>query len=274
MKAKYFLFSFFFFGIVSAIAQDFNGIATYKTHRSVDLKMDSTQMNVEMQASLQAQLRKQFQKEYTLSFTPSESIYKEIEKLDTPAPSLGGGITITVGGLSDVLYKNLKNSQYARQTEFIGKEFLVKDSLAVEDWVLEKESKNIGEYICFKATLTKEVTEETYNSELEDIEMVTKTRVTTAWYTPQIPVQNGPEMYGGLPGLILEISEGDYSILCTRVTLNPKEPLKIEVPKKGKEISQTKFDVIKKEKSRESIEMMKSNRKSNDGKSFSIKIGG
>jgi GLPGLI family protein len=29
--------------------------------------------------------------------------------------------------------------------------------------------------------------------------------VTTAWYTPQIPVSNGPRNYHGLPGLIMEV---------------------------------------------------------------------
>jgi GLPGLI family protein len=29
----------------------------------------------------------------------------------------------------------------------------------------------------------------------------------TAWYTPEIPVNQGPENYWGLPGLILEIND-------------------------------------------------------------------
>ena len=35
----------------------------------------------------------------------------------------------------------------------------------------------------------------------------------TAWFTPEIPVSTGPAMYGGLPGLILEISDGNRTML-------------------------------------------------------------
>jgi GLPGLI family protein len=45
----------------------------------------------------------------------------------------------------------------------------------------------------------------------------------TAWYTPEIPVNQGPENYWGLPGLILEINDGKTVILCSKIVLNPKE---------------------------------------------------
>jgi GLPGLI family protein len=43
----------------------------------------------------------------------------------------------------------------------------------------------------------------------------------TAWYTPEIPVNQGPENYWGLPGLILEINDGKTVILCSKIVLNP-----------------------------------------------------
>ena len=44
----------------------------------------------------------------------------------------------------------------------------------------------------------------------------------TAWYTPDIPINQGPENYWGLPGLILEINEPELIILCSKVVLNTK----------------------------------------------------
>ena len=41
--------------------------------------------------------------------------------------------------------------------------------------------------------------------------------VTTAWYTPQIPVSNGPDDYQGLPGLILEINDGKKQLFVQKL---------------------------------------------------------
>ena len=54
-----------------------------------------------------------------------------------------------------------------------------------------------------------------------------------AWYTPEIPVRHGPSDYWGLPGLILEVSAGETTMLCTKIVINPSNKIKIEGPKKG-----------------------------------------
>jgi len=46
--------------LTSAYAQDFQGVATYKTQRKIDVKMDSTQMNSEMQTKMMEMMKKQF----------------------------------------------------------------------------------------------------------------------------------------------------------------------------------------------------------------------
>ena len=56
-----------------------------------------------------------------------------------------------------------------------------------------------------------------------------------------IPISQGPGEYWGLPGLILEVSEGRTAILCSKITINPKEKIAIEAPKKGKKISQKEY---------------------------------
>ena len=44
-------------------AQKFQGKATYKSKRKVDIKLDSTQANAEMQSKMIEMLKKQFEKQ-------------------------------------------------------------------------------------------------------------------------------------------------------------------------------------------------------------------
>lgn len=261
--------------ITSLFAQDFRGTATYKTDRKFDLKMDSTEVSSEIQEQLAAQLKKQFQREYTLNFNSDASIYKEVEKLDQPAPAASGGINIVVAGNTDVLYRNIKNDEYVRETEIMGKEFLIKDTPEKLDWKLEKESKNIGEYTCFKATLTEEVTEQTFDSAVDSIINITNTRNTVAWYTLDIPVNHGPSDFWGLPGLILEINDGEQTILCSKIVLNPEKQPEIQAPKKGKVVSLSEYEVIQEKKMKEMQEQFQnSGRRGGDGHVMRVRIGG
>ncbi|MGJ8666959.1 MAG: GLPGLI family protein [Patiriisocius sp.] len=263
-------------GITSMIAQSIEGIATYKTDRQVDLKMedDNGGMDDEMTKSIQAQLRKQFQKEFTLKFNNTESLYEEVESLEKPQAPQAGGIIIRLSGGSDVLYKNTKTQTFTRASEIMDKPFLIEDTLVKPAWKLEKETKNIGDYLCFKATLTEEVEEQSFSSETMETETIKKDRVTTAWYTLSIPLQHGPSDFWGLPGLVLEINDGDQTILCSKIILNPKEEINIQPPTKGKKVNQAEFDEIEKKKNEEMMEQFKTSSKKKDGNSFSIKIGG
>ena len=96
---------------------------------------------------------------------------------------------------------------------------------------------------------------------MEDLEMPENVTI-TAWYTPEIPVSQGPENYWGLPGLILEANDGKTTILCSKVVLNPKEKTTIKAPTNGKVISQKEYDetVVKK---MEEIRKMNSGRNGN-----------
>ncbi len=266
--------------VFKANAQDFQGVATYKTKRKVDLKMDSTQVSSEMQDQMMEMLKKQFEKTYTLTFDATSSIYKEEESLSKPQM---GGVQVMMfnTGGADILYKNIKEERYTNQNDVYGKIFLVKDTLNAFDWKLEGETKHIGEYTCYKATFTREIEVResgiSFNGDkdLNEREVTKKTQVVTAWYTPQIPVNNGPESYYGLPGLILEINDGQQTIICSKIVLNPKEKVEIKEPKKGKKVSQDAFNKIMEKKMKEMEERYRPrDRDKSDGQTFEIRIGG
>ena len=149
-------------------------------------------------------------------------------------------------------YKNVKTNTQLQQQEFYGKKFLVNDVLQPIEWSLDSETKKIGNYSCFKATAsipTDELTwysftwdklRNTAESDSSEVKEVKMTQV-EAWYTLQIPVRHGPLEYWGLPGLILEITAGDTTMLCSKIVINPQGKIKIEAPDKGKEITKSAY---------------------------------
>jgi len=261
--------------ISTMLAQDFRGIATYKTDRTMSLEGNKQDgMDDALMKQIQEQLKEQFRKEFTLTFTPDETLYKEVEKLDKPSAASTSGMQIKISGDADPFYTNSKEKKYLRESEIMGKQFLIEDSLIASEWKLEKESKTIGQYICFKATRTRTTTEQTFDSDSQEFTEVEKEQTTIAWYTPSIPVQHGPDEYYGLPGLILEIQDGELSVLCSKIILNPKDEIIINKPSKGKKVNQSRFDEIQKKKNDEMMEQFQNTNKRKNGNSRSIIIRG
>ena len=264
-------------------AQNFSGKAIYKTSRKSMISFDNEKnpgISDEMQKQLQARIQKMNQKTFILNFDKKTSTYKEDVQLDAPNPKVGGAgvMVMSFGGSGNgsVYFKNINEKRFVNQTEIMGKRFLVKDSLPNYQWELSTETKNIGNYTCYKATFTREV---------EDIKMVfedgeskedkiKKTVTTTAWYTPQVPVSNGPDNYQGLPGLILEINDGERLIVCTEIILNPSEKIEVKAPEKGEIVSQEAYNKIQEEKTKELMDRFKGRNGVNMGGGINIKIGG
>ena len=275
MRIRVFILSILITG--SIFAQDFSGKATYRTHRKSSFKLDSTTMatNPGIQEQLEAQMRKIFQKTFTLDFTKSESMYKEVQELDAPKVPSSNGVMVMISGSNgstDVLYKNLSEKRVANKKELMGKVFLIKDNLVNYNWKLTGETKNIGNYTCYKAEF--EIEEEDIQIDMNNGEVkekkVTKKRILVAWYSPDVPISNGPGKYGGLPGLILEINDGNQTIVCSELVLNPKEAKEIKEPTKGKIVTRERFSEISLEKTKEMMDRYRSR----DGNGIKIKIGG
>jgi len=286
MKIIIFKIGIISFLLISAVcqSQEFQGKAYYQTKRKVDLKLEGSEMNGSQQEAMQEMLKKQFEKTYILTFNKEESIYKEEEKLDLPAKPTSGGIQIFFagGGADQKYYKNTRSKTYAQEKDVFGKPFLVKDSLEVFDWVFGDESKVIGKYLCFKATVKREVENlpRSFNHDedkdkSEESEKTTKTETITAWYTMDIPVSNGPDDFWGLPGLILELQDGDnMQYVCTKIVMNSKDKIEIKEPTKGKVVNNKAYKKIMEKKMKEMSEQFHGGRERKGSKGIHIKIGG
>ncbi len=284
---KTFLVLFFALIYTNSHAQkDFQGMAVYESKtKTPDFKVrmeGNKNITPEMQKMMEERMKKMFEKTFILNFDKSASIYKEEEKLDAPQSQGGMGMrmmgSFTGGG--GTFYKNVKEKTYVVDKEFMSKEFLVKDSLTNLKWKMEAETRVIGGYTCYKATAVKEAsktdfrnfrpkkeeqpkkesdnTTEAKKTNFMDAIEIPKEIIITAWYTPEIPVNQGPEGYWGLPGLILEVSDGRTTILCSKVVLNSKDKVEIKAVTKGKVVSQKEYDEIVIKKMEEFREMNQS----------------
>jgi len=76
------------------------------------------------------------------------------------------------------------------------------------EWKLENETKDILGYSCNKATVKY------------------RGRKYTAWYSKEIPINNGPYIFQNLPGLILDIEDSKSNFHFTAIAMD-KKPGKI-----------------------------------------------
>ncbi len=263
-------------------AQEFQGKAIYQTKMNFDfdMKKDSTKskktamMDDTMRKQIQEMLAKQMEKKYILTFNKTASLYKVQEELEKPKPASNGFSITFDNGSSDILYKNIQEGTFVKATESFGKKFLIKDTLEKLNWKIGKETKKIGNYLCVKATATIMVSD--FDRKTMKEKDTKKELVITAWYTPEIPINNGPSKYDGLPGLILELHEEKMHYVCIKLVLNNKDKIDIVAPKKGKKITQKEFEIKMKKQSKKMRERFhrEGGRKKGDKHSQTIFIGG
>lgn len=183
---------------------------------------------------------------FELVYTENESMYSVAKDQDADeAAGSGGGMRFRMGNASRDVYKNLDEGRMVDSREFMTKQFLIKGDEEEFKWKIAEGQKMILDYMCLKATFSD--TADSY----------------VAWFTPQIPIANGPAEYGGLPGMILEldVNEGERTSLAVEVRAEEIDKSLLKEPKKGKEVTDEEFREIVREKMKE----MRAQRQQGDG---------
>ena len=260
--------------ITSFSQNNFQGKATYMSKTTLDMSRYD-KMSEQQKKQMMARFKSFLEKTYTLSFNKTTSSFRENVQLEGPGAS---GPSWSRSNGQGSIYKNISDKNMIEDIEMFSKRFLVSEKMEPLQWEMGMETKKIGNYTCYKATLVKEDTKVDWgaifsrrrNNKKKDSTKTSenmpekKMLTVTAWYTPQIPVSTGPDVYWGLPGLILELNAGRTTMLCTEVSINSDGVLEIEEPKKGKKVTRVAYTKIVKEKTAELKERFKNRGRGNN----------
>lgn len=261
--------------IAQVTAQEMYGEATYMSKTKMDTSwMDNDpNMTPERRKRFEQNMKQMTEKTFVLKFNRSEAIYSEEVALEAPGQRRGWGSMMgtTMGGEK---YKNVASGMYTEQRDMMGKTFLIKDSIPQLEWKITGESRKIGKYDVIKAVATKKSTEYDWanwrrrgrgndaeakkkdsiaaaNGDIEELFEKPDEIEIVAWFAPAIPVQHGPDVYGGLPGLILELNAGNTTLLCSEIKMNPEDQTELKAATKGDVVTQEEYDATLKEKMEE-----------------------
>lgn len=196
-----------------------------------------------------ANMRDQIPTEHTLSretlFTSTQAVSRiaSTERSDDAARSTrvaSGGAVMEfrmAGGRRSpmVIFTSAADSSQVTQREFLGRDFLISGEAFRQAWRLTSEMSTYQGYMTLKATTTVDSTE------------------VEAWFSPQLPAPFGPDAYGGLPGMILVLTEngGKTTYVAREITLEPVAQDALIAPTRGQAVTQEAYDEIVREKMEE-----------------------
>ena len=106
------------------------------------------------------------------------------------------------------------------------KKFLIADSIRETVWKEKNEVRIIAGYTCHKA-----------------VSIICDSVYVVAFYADDLPATGGPEMFAGLPGLILELAVPRLHTIWTAIKVTPGSPppADFKIPTKGKLTKQADF---------------------------------
>lgn len=159
---------------------------------------------------------------YNLYFNGKESVYRGGKEVEDKWKNFWG----MGNDQENVLYNNYENASTISSKQVFEKKFLLQDSLVNIEWRLTNETRTIAGFECRKAV----------GKMFDSLYVV-------AFYTDQIVSSAGPEIYQGLPGLILGVAFPRYytTWFATKVELITPTANDMTPPVKGKKVTRNEL---------------------------------
>ncbi|MBX2897151.1 MAG: GLPGLI family protein [Cyclobacteriaceae bacterium] len=181
-----------------------------------------------------------------LFFNSAESLYKTVIE-DEEEQFSNGGMRMSFRMPNTEMYMHHSGKIISKQ-EFMGKNYLIEDSVQMSPWKFGDQVKTIAGYECRMAYFTRTDTIPTMvisgpgASETKREPQVRTTEI-TAWYTDKIRPFLGPERYNTLPGAVLAIdmNNGERVIVAKTVELRELKKNELKEPTSGTKTTQAEF---------------------------------
>lgn len=185
-------------------------------YRTID-QMDEEQK--EWINKMRSQIPKHSVHYFDMSFNTTASLYKPGKESEQTTKMWFAQSPAA----ENIVYTDLATETVTAEKVVYEQRFLVKDSARKIKWKIHDEVRTIANYKCRKA-----------------VGIMFDSVYVIAFYTEDIPASVGPEMFGGLPGMILEAAVPRLHTTWTalKVDFNAPEPKEMIPPKKGKQVSQ------------------------------------
>jgi len=144
-----------------------------------------------------------------------------------------GGMTMRFRQPNNEIYLNQSSGKMISKQEFMGKDYLIDDTVKVAPWKFGTETKTIQGYQCKQAYYTDE----------SPNRMPPGKQEITAWYTDQIRPFLGPERFNTLPGTVLavDINNGERTVVATKIELRSLKKNELKIPSSGTKTTQAEF---------------------------------
>jgi len=163
-----------------------------------------------------------------LLFAGDESVFvslPEEEDIRDQAGQEGNRMNFHMNSGSSETYKNYAAEKIIELRELGPKKYIIEDTLRKLAWKLADDTMVIKGYHCKKAFAK--------NRQGDNI---------VAWYTEEIASPSGPEQFGGLPGLILQMDMGDSWIVFTATDIQPgTDKQLVKAPSGAKKVTRQEF---------------------------------
>lgn len=171
-----------------------------------------------------------------LFFNESESLYKPLIE-DEEEEMGGGGMRMVIRQPNNELYLDQTTGKILSKQEFMGKNYLIEDSVKVSPWKFGTEIKTIQGYECRQAYYTDSVQMNMNGNQ------VTEKREITAWFTDKIRPFLGPERFNTLPGAVLavDINGGERVLVAKTIEMRELKKNELKMPASGTKTTQEEY---------------------------------
>ncbi|XZF13144.1 GLPGLI family protein [Chitinophagaceae bacterium MMS25-I14] len=215
---RYILPILFLMLTATAASAQYTAQGTIEYERKVNVHRQMEDYGEDWFEQMKAQVPKFSSSFFNLYFDTQKTLYKPGKESDNQFRMFGGS-----PAADNVVYTNLPAKKVTAEKVIYEKKYLVQDSMRVLKWKITDEIRTIANYKCHKA-----------------VGKICDSVYVVAFYTDDIMVSGGPEMFSGLPGMILELAVPRLytTWVATKVDIAPPPATTFVAPAKGKVVTQ------------------------------------